>query len=280
MAKKKPTGHIFSEKTRKRNAKIETAEYFEEHVLPKILDKSDVRNLTQSEIRGMKKFLKKRQDIIKTRIALVQDNPESLEIFESASKAAEEHIDTKTFSNKPEKLFQDYMRQEQFFNEYETDYDMWENRQEIRTHIEQMSQETADEAGEILGIDPNDKWTILRRLATQNNRINLDRAYASEVLKEIEDRIESGDYADIDELTADMLESYSAMTRANSEWNLGLRSFEDRILTANQGFHGKEKAFEKWSRTVKNSMSNYEPVWSSPFNIHERDRDAFAGSAF
>lgn len=272
MARKKSTGHIFSEKTRKRNAQIETAEYFEEKILPEILDKGDIRNLSQSEIRGMKKFLKKRQDTIKTRISLVK-NDELETYFESTQKAEEEHIDTKAFSNRPEKLLQDYFRQEQFFNEYDTDYDLWEHRDEIQPHVDSMSQETAESLAQELNIDPNDKWTILRRLATIDNRLNIDRAYASDTLKQIEDLIEQNAYHDIDELTSDLMEEVIATGTVNQEWNKSLQPLtsEDLRLVANKGFHGRKKAqtaYSAWNRFIKEHMSpdihNYEPVWSEP----------------
>lgn len=265
MAKRKrSTGHIFSEKTRKRNARIETAEYFEQEVLPKILDKDDVRNLTQPEIRGMQKFLKQRQETIKTRISLVEDDPE-LTWFSSTQKAKDEHLDTKSFSKNPQKLFQDLMRQEQFFNEYDTDYDFWMHEQELREQAEKLSQKNVDDAKEVLKINIDDKWTILRRLAAINPRLNVDRAYASRTLKDIENAIESGRWSDINEITANFIESFQHETEIDKQWDISLRSFEDVALSRSSGFHGVAKALRK----ATTSVDNFAPVWSSPFNVRE-----------
>ena len=265
MAKKKrPTGHIFSEKTRKRNAKIETAEYFENEILPKILDKNDIRGLTQSEIRGMQKFLKERQKTIKARISLVEDDPD-LVWFSSTQKAKDEHIDTKSFSKNPQKLFEDLMRQEQFFSEYDTDYDFWMHEQELREQAEKLSQENIDDAKKVLKIDIDDKWTILRRLATINPRLNVDRAYASRTLKDIENAIESGRWSDINEITANFIEGFQHETEIDKQWDTSLRSFEDVALSRSSGFHGVAKALRK----ATTSVDNFAPVWSSPFNVRE-----------
>ena len=273
MAKKKPTGHIFSEKTRKRNAQIETAEYFEKHVLPKIMDHTDIRELSNPEIRGMKKYLRQRQQQIKRVIQEASMLQSETFTFESTTRAKEEHIDTKTFSNRPEKLLRDFMRQEEFFNEYETDEDYYTHRQEFRQFEDSMSQETAESLAQKLNIDPNDKWTILRRLAAIDNRLNIDRAYASDTLKQIEDLIEQNSYRDIDELTSDLMEEVIATGTANQEWNKSLQPLtsEDLRLVANKGFHGREKAktaYSAWNRFIKEHMSpdihNYEPIWSEP----------------
>ena len=165
------------------------------------------------------------------------------------------------------------MRQKEFFNEYETDEDYYTHRQEFRQFENSMSQKTAESLAKKLNINPNDKWTIIRRLAVFDNRLNIDRAYASDTLKQIEDLIEQNVYRDIDELTSDLMEEVITTGTANREWNKSLQPLtsEDLRLVANKGFHGRKKArtaYSAWNRFVKEHMSpdihNYEPIWSEP----------------
>lgn len=121
----------------------------------------------------------------------------------------------------------------------------------------------------IKSLKEKDKWTILRRLATRDNRLNIDRAYASETLREIEDMIEENPYASISDITDAWLEEHNDEVEANKTWNENsipfstYRSVEDEALTANKGFHGVKKAMQKLSR----DMSFYEPAWERPEGV-------------
>lgn len=275
MAKKKrPTGHIFSEKTRKRNAKIETAEYFEKEVLPKILNKDDIRTLSNPELRGMREYLKKQQKKIQREIDFVQGSGETFGNYESVNKAIEERLSTRRIlTTDPQRLLKELYRQEQFFNEYEVDEDYYYQRSrgtfdKILDDFDAEKSEVekiADIIDEENLINIDDKWTILRRLAAINPRLNVDRAYASRTLKDIENAIESGRWSDINEITANFIEGFQHETEIDKQWDTSLRSFEDVALSRSSGFHGVAKALRK----ATTSVDNFAPVWSSPFNVRE-----------
>lgn len=288
MAKRKsPTGNIFSEKTRKRNAKIETAEYFEKEVLPKILNKNDIRTLSNPELRGMREYLKKQQKKIQREIESVQNSGETAGSFESVNKAIEERLSSRRIlTTDPQRLLKELYRQEQFFNEYEVDEDYYYQRSrgtfdkilddfdveksEVEKIADMMDEDEQfqslvlqEQAEGAINID--DKWTILRRLAAINPRLNVDRAYASRTLKDIENAIESGRWSDINEITANFIEGFQHETEIDKQWDTSLRSFEDVALSRSSGFHGVAKALRK----ATTSVDNFAPVWSSPFNVRE-----------
>lgn len=275
MAKRKrPTSHIFSEKTRNRNTKIETAEYFEKEVLPKILNKNDIRTLSNPELRGMREYLKKQQKKIQCKIDFVQGSGETSGNYESVNKAIEERLSTRRIlTTDPQRLLKELYRQEQFFNEYEVDEDYYYQRsrgtfdkilEDFDTEKSEV-EKIADVIDEENAINIDDKWTILRRLAAINPRLNVDRAYASRTLKDIENAIESGRWSDINEITANFIEGFQHETEIDKQWDTSLRSFEDVALSRSSGFHGVAKALHK----ATTSVDNFAPVWSSPFNVRE-----------
>lgn len=117
-------------------------------------------------------------------------------------------------------------------------------------------------------LDENDKWTILRRLATQDPRINIDRAYASETLREIEDMIENNPYSSISDITDAWLKDHNVEVEINRRWNesprfFSTQSIEDAALVANKGFHGIQKAMSK----MRTSIDSYEPAWEKPEGV-------------
>lgn len=121
----------------------------------------------------------------------------------------------------------------------------------------------------IESLDKNDKWTILRRLATRDPRLNIDRAYASETLREIEDMIDNNPYSSISDITDAWLEKHSDEVEINKTWNENpipfstYQSVEDDALTTNKGFHGVKKAMQRLAR----DMSLYEPAWEKPEGV-------------
>lgn len=120
----------------------------------------------------------------------------------------------------------------------------------------------------IESLNENAKWTILRRLATQDPRLNIDRAYASETLREIEDMIENNPYSSISDITDAWLKEHDIEVEINRRWNESPRFFstqsvEDAALAANKGFHGVQKAINK----MRVSIDNYEPAWEKPEGV-------------
>ena len=157
----------------------------------------------------------------------------------------------------PLKSYSKIMAQKEFLN--------WKN-------IEESMKEHGGHAAKILEMD--DKWTILRRLAAIDPSLNIDRAYASETLKDIEDKIESGQYRDLDEITDEYVLKYMEHKKMVDEWNSSLTDFatnpaEDAKLSANEGFHGVKKAEQRYQRELRRDLSGYAPMWQTPFWFDE-----------
>lgn len=137
--------------------------------------------------------------------------------------------------------------------------------------IEEEVERNAEEHKELKQLIDDDKWTILRRLASIDPRLNIDRAYASETIKDIEDMIDSGNYGDINSITDDLMIRYMETKQFNETWDEELHDFakrdhaQDSKLYANLGFHGVKKAEEKYDRQSRRNLENYAPMWQSPF---------------
>lgn len=163
----------------------------------------------------------------------------------------------KSFINEQEQIRQD-IRDADFY--YKTDVD------NMSEYISDVSSVVDTKDIEVLGKD--DKWTILRRLATRDPRLNIDRAYASETLREIEDMIEKKPYLSISDITDKWLEEHNIEVEINRRWNESPRFFstqsvEDSALVANKGFHGVQKAMSK----MRASIDSYEPAWEKPEGV-------------
>lgn len=165
------------------------------------------------------------------------------------------------FTSEPTSLFSEHMRQRQFMNEIE---DYTRERDEVKyfgyDDVEPL-------------IKDNDKWNILRRLATLDTRLNVDRAYASQTLRDIEDMIEANanrpQFETWQDLADHLYEELATRGVNSQEWNSTLKPLtsDDALLAANRGFHGIVKAREAYNRRMRTSLDNYEPVWASPFNL-------------
>ena len=173
--------------------------------------------------------------------------------------------DMKTFltdENNPDPFdaFEKLMAQKEFLN--------WKS-------IEREVDRNAEENKELKALIDDDKWTILRRLAAVDPRLNIDRAYASDTLREIEDMIEQGKYGNIDDVTDELMIRYMEIGHFNETWDDELHSFvngldpESTKLYANPGFHGVKKAEARYQREKKRDLSGYAPMWQSPFFFDE-----------
>lgn len=163
----------------------------------------------------------------------------------------------KSYIKEQEQIRQD-IRDADFY--YKTDVDS------MSEFISELSPAIDTNDIEVLG--KNDKWTILRRLATRDPRLNIDRAYASETLREIEDMIEKKPYLSISDITDKWLEEHNIEVEINQRWNESPRFFstqsvEDTALIANRGFHGVQKAMSK----MRASIDSYEPAWEKPEGV-------------
>lgn len=167
-----------------------------------------------------------------------------------------------TDENNPDPFdaFEKLMAQKEFLN--------WKS-------IEREVDRNAEEHEELKKLIDDDKWTILRRLAAVDPRLNIDRSYASETLKEIEDMIEQGKYGNIDDVTDELIIRYMEIGHFNETWDDELHNFvnafdpESTKLYANPGFHGVKKAEARYQRERKRDLSGYAPMWQSPFFFDE-----------
>lgn len=162
----------------------------------------------------------------------------------------------------PFDAFEKLMAQKEFLN--------WKS-------IEKEVERNAEEHKELKTLMDDDKWTILRRLAAVDPRLNIDRAYASETLKDIEDMIEQSkkNGKDIDDITDELMIRYMEIGHFNETWDDELHDFantmtaENSKLYANPGFHGVDKAESKYQREKKRDLTGYAPMWQSPFWFDE-----------
>lgn len=215
-------------------------------------------------------FDKRTLNIINKTLASTGDvrtlNRSQRRTYERYLKAQERELKKKgykpsKFTSEPTSLFSEHMRQRQFMNEIE---DYTRERDEVKffgyDDVEPL-------------IKDNDKWNILRRLATLDTRINVDRAYASQTLRDIEDMIEANadrpQFETWQDLADHLYEELATRGVNSQEWNSTLKPLtsDDALLAANRGFHGIDKAREAYNRRTRKSLDNYEPVWASPFSF-------------
>ena len=227
---KKAKSHIFS--TRKPKART----------IKELLNVSDLTTLTWEEKRKLARYT----------------NKEAKKMFRDFTLPPENWHEFITPESQPDSVdaFSKLMKQKEFIN--------WQKvEDEIRSHPQEYA-----EANAVL--EDKDKWTILRRLAAVDPRLNIDRAYASETLRDIEDMIISGEYRDLDAVTDEMMIRYIEIGRMNKTWDSDLHDFakrnpaEDSKLYANEGFHGVRKAEERYEREKRRDLSGYAPMWQSP----------------
>lgn len=215
-------------------------------------------------------FDKRTLNIINKTLASTGDvrtlNRSQRRTYERYLKAQERELRKKgykpsRFTSEPTSLFSEHMRQRQFMNEIE---DYTRERDEVKyfgyDDVEPL-------------IKDEDKWNILRRLATLDTRLNVDRAYASQTLRDIEDMIEANadrpQFETWQDLADHLYEELATRGVNSQEWNSTLKPLtsDDALLAANRGFHGIDKAREAYNRRTRKSLDNYEPVWASPFNF-------------
>lgn len=215
-------------------------------------------------------FDKRTLNIINKTLASTGDvrtlNRSQRRTYERYLKAQERELKKKgykpsKFTSEPTSLFSEHMRQRQFMNEIE---DYSRERDEVKyfgyDDVEPL-------------IKDSDKWNILRRLATLDTRLNVDRAYASQTLRDIEDMIEANadrpQFETWQDLADHLYEELATRGVNSQEWNSTLKPLtsDDALLAANRGFHGIDKAREAYNRRTRKSLDNYEPVWASPFNF-------------
>lgn len=215
-----------------------------------IFDTENVENLSLEDRRDLKAYLKSRQKTI-----VESEN-------HSGSIAREFQLKTKVFTDDARELLRAHDEQEMYFEQAQYDADI-----EARKNDDEEFKAMVDD----------DKWTILRRLATEDIMLNIDRAYASETLHKIENMIvQNRDKMTYQELADQLLEEYREQKEESESMTAGLKPFrkpnsldvEEQALAANRGFHGVDKAMSKWKSNLANKSENvaaglsaFTPAW-------------------
>lgn len=221
-----------------------------------IFSVDDITKLSLEDIRDLKQFIKRRRKRIKT-----DGNDYPSEI------AKRYNLLDAPLEDDPIELLDMYNQQEFYFEQLEIEME-------------------ANQHHEFDLMQSEDKWLILRRLATEDLMLNLDRAYASETLKTIEELIEANKktmtYQELsDALLEGKFDEYQ-FDRMHPED--GLRPFANKpnpfdvksqALAQNRGFHGVDKAMAKYRREREaTSLHNYTSLWS-PLDDIPIDWNAF-----
>ena len=203
----------------------------------KIFNTDDIRKLGKEDIADFRAMIRERGK----QISFETDRP-----YEYTDK------EMKEFS--PQILFRMFMEQNEYY-EHVSDY---------KDAKEFASENPSEPLSDVMKND--EKWRMLRRFAETDKRLNYDRAYASQTLKDIETWIAKNKYT-YDQILEQLEKQHIKGEEENAKWNESIVPFTDRILVANKGFHGEEKARQAWEYNYKRAMRNlfdYAPRWQQP----------------
>lgn len=225
----------------------------------KIFDTDDIRKWGKEDIADLRAMLKERGNQIAIEISRGISEQEAVE-YASDHGLVNDDYSTYGYTDKelkefsPQTLFRMFMEQQEYYNIV---YDAHHNQEFVS---ENPSEPLADV------MKDNEKWRMLRRFAETDKRLNYDRAYASQTLKDIESWIEKNKYT-YDQILEQLEKSHIKGEEENARWNESVVPFTDRVITANKGFHGEEKAKQAWEYNYKRAMKDlfsYAPRWQQP----------------
>lgn len=217
MAKKPfiPSKGIYGRKKSGRWGRLNAEERLEWYRERAIFNVEDVRTLPKKAVEDLRAVVKLRERKVGSKRSAIQSIGQM---------------------NAPT-LFERYAEQQSIIDEMEI-----KDKQE---HPEKYGLNFVPEYKELKMIaSDNDKWTILRRLAQLDGTLNIDRAYASQTLRDIQDEIDKKEHS-IEEITEMMYDRLEAIKSETDRWNETLHDFadeDDELLAANKGFHGISKA--------------------------------------
>lgn len=137
-----------------------------------IYSRDDISELPDTVINDFRKLINSEKKRIAKQIA---ENPSYRSV-----KDAPESLTTRIKSSDPKTLFREYSRQQSFQRDFESDREYEELKKSHKVDYPELDRV----------LEEDDKWTILRRLAQTDPMLNIDRAYASQVLHDIERMIE------------------------------------------------------------------------------------------
>lgn len=225
----------------------------------KIFDTDDIRKWSQEDIADLRAMIGERGKQIASEIGRGLGNSEATEyayehgiINDDYSAYGYTDKELKEFS--PQTLFRMFMEQNEYYG-YVYDY---KDAQEF------ASENPSEPMSDVMKND--EKWRMLRRFAETDKRLNYDRAYASQTLKDIETWIAKNKYT-YDQILEELEKKHIKGEEENAKWNESIVPFTDRVIVANKGFHGEEKAKQAWEYNYKRAMHNlfsYAPRWQQP----------------
>lgn len=236
---------------------------FNKRVLPKIMNHASLEDLTLEERRDLKAYVRSQQKEIAKELNTVKAQQTI-----TGKQAIMERLADRKLTDDPIQLFSEWHRQKEF-------------RQSIQVDYSALKEAEKDKNFKAV-VEDDDKWTILRRLAIYDPRLNIDRSYASDVLREIEDIIEQAkvvnnqysgmSYQDIADM---LLNEYNHNGQYNfmKEWDEDMFDMsydEDDFLFGGRNFHGRDRAEadrEREKRKVSRQLSSYDPSYQNPFDF-------------
>lgn len=225
----------------------------------KIFDTDDIRKWSQEDIADLRAMIRERGNNIAT---YIKKGYGSSEAREYAMEKGIYNPDTEEFGYSAKEmkdlssqsLFRMFMEQNEY---YQISHDS-EDAQEF------ASENPSEPLSDVMKND--EKWRMLRRFAETDKRLNYDRVYASQTLKEIETWIAKNKYT-YDQILEQLEKQHIKGEAENAKWNESIVPFEDRVIVANKGFHGEEKAKQAWEYNYKRAMRDlfsYAPRWQQP----------------
>lgn len=255
-------GHIFSGRKRRKDAGIvrgSAKRASRKQLDLKIFDTDDIRKWSQEDIADFRAMIGQRGKQIATEISRGMSEQEAVEYAEDHGLVNDEfsaygYTDKELREFSPQTLFRMFMEQQEYYNII---YDTRHNQEFVS---ENPSEPLADV------MKDNEKWRMLRRFTETDKRLAYDRAYASQTLKDIEFWIVQNKYT-YDQILEKLEKDHIKGEEENAKWNESVVPFTDRVIIANKGFHGEEKAKQAWEYNYKRAMKDlfsYAPRWQQP----------------
>lgn len=240
-----------------------SAKRFRKKILPTIMDLDNINDMSLEARRDFRAYLRERQKEISEELSNVTARNTI-----TGKEALSSDLSTRKISDNPTELFREFFQQNEFWKSIQIDY------QANKIKDEQFKEVVKDD----------EKWTILRRLATFDYRLNIDRSYASDVLREIENIIvqandtehpskyQGKSYSEIADI---LLSEYDKSERYGfmKDWDddmFDLDYDEDDTLFAGRKFHGRDRAEADRDRYMKwhnKQLSSYDPLYKDPTEL-------------
>lgn len=231
-----------------------------------IMEQSDLnKKLTSRERMDVNAYIKYRKQDLQSQLTQIPSADAKKYIATQVAEDFGINISDTELSedmfNDMESAMQQYMEQEQVYNTLAQD----------RRYINAAKEEPDKYENLAKALEEDDKWRLLRKLAEVDKRLNYDRAYASETLKEIEDIMNYSEYktTTFDEVFDILVEQHQESIQQAEKWADDLHPFSDdydvqsKALVSNKGFHGVDKAMSKYFKHSGNSvsLSDYSPAY-------------------